>query len=148
MKTYLKIPFERAPEDPVWLSKAHAGRKLDPIEVEEFMEHKYQTDYQKLVNDKNFDGVPGYGSVSKAITQYHYFKAKCLLSSLDCGSRYNKKAFAGPYDECGAHDVFGIWKKNVNEKRAKNYVSYLMEHYDFPIYHDPPGLLHHINIFY
>lgn len=34
MKTYLRIPYERAPEDPSWLMKAHAGRKLDPIEAE------------------------------------------------------------------------------------------------------------------
>jgi hypothetical protein len=45
MKTYLKIPYERAPEDPVWLTKAHAGRKLDPIEVEEFMLHKHTLEH-------------------------------------------------------------------------------------------------------
>lgn len=36
MMTFLRIPFERAPEDPSWLTKKKAGRKLDPIEAEEY----------------------------------------------------------------------------------------------------------------
>ena len=94
------------------------------------------------------EGIPGYGKVNLAIRQYHYFKKNCLLSFLDCGIRYNKKAFEGPYGECGSVDVFGIWKKNVDERRAKPYVKRLMEHYDFPIFHSPAGLEHHLNTFY
>ena len=124
MKTYLRIPYQRAPEDPSWLSKAHAGRKLDPIELEEYLHFKYEKEHRKLLDDQQFDGIPGYGSIARAITQYHYFKKDCLLSSLDCGIRYNKKAFEGPYGECGSVDVFGIWKKNVDEKRAKRYVQF------------------------
>jgi hypothetical protein len=36
MKTVLLIPFEPAPADPTWLVKAQAGKKLDPLEVEQF----------------------------------------------------------------------------------------------------------------
>jgi hypothetical protein len=62
--------------------------------------------------------------------------------------RYNRRAFEGPYDECGKVDVFEIWKNNVKEKRARSYVSKLMEHYDFPIYHSPPGMEKDLNTFY
>jgi hypothetical protein len=50
------------------------------------------------------------------------YKKDCLLSFIDCGTRYNKLAFEGPYGECGAVDVFGIWKDNVDEKRSINYI--------------------------
>jgi len=36
MKTIVLIPFEPAPEDPIWLRKKHAGKKLDPLEAEEY----------------------------------------------------------------------------------------------------------------
>lgn len=42
MKTIWKIPFKRAIPDPEWLMKAHSGRKMDPIEIEEFYRHKYE----------------------------------------------------------------------------------------------------------
>lgn len=148
MRTVMRIPWKRAPDDPSWLTKAHAGKKLDAIEVEQWYRHKYNREHEALLKDKLFDGVPGSGKINKVITQYHVYKKNCLLSFLDCGLQYNKKAFEGPYGECGAVDVFGIWKKNVEEKRAKIYVRKLMEHYDFPIYHSPPGLETHLNTFY
>jgi hypothetical protein len=39
MKTIWRIPYERAPVDPSWLVKAHAGRKLDNLESEEWYRH-------------------------------------------------------------------------------------------------------------
>lgn len=42
MKTFLKIPFERAPEDPSWLVKKKAGRKLNPLEAEEYYKFKFK----------------------------------------------------------------------------------------------------------
>ena len=38
-KTYLRIPFKRAPEDPEWMLKVKSGRKLNPIEVEQYYKH-------------------------------------------------------------------------------------------------------------
>ena len=49
MKTYLKIPYQRAPEDPSWLQKAHSGRKMDPIELEEYLLYKFDLDHKKLL---------------------------------------------------------------------------------------------------
>ena len=68
------------------------------------------------------DGIPGFGTITKIIRQYHMFKKDCLLSFIDCGTRYNKHAFEGPYGECGSVDVFGIWKEHVDEKRSNNYI--------------------------
>jgi len=45
MKTIWKIPFKRAIPDPEWLMKAHSGRKMDPLEVEEFYRHKYEQSF-------------------------------------------------------------------------------------------------------
>jgi hypothetical protein len=33
MKTFMRIPYSRAPEDPSWMSKVRAGRKMNPIEA-------------------------------------------------------------------------------------------------------------------
>ena len=38
----MRIPFQRAPEAPSWMSKKKAGRKLDPIEAEEYFKYKYE----------------------------------------------------------------------------------------------------------
>jgi len=45
MKTIWKIPYKRAPVDPEWLMKFHSGRKMDPIEIEEYYRHKYEENY-------------------------------------------------------------------------------------------------------
>jgi hypothetical protein len=45
MKTFMKIPFERAKEDPSWLTKKHAGLKLDPIEIEEYYRYKFEKNH-------------------------------------------------------------------------------------------------------
>ena len=42
MKTVMKIAFERAPEAPSWMSKKKAGRKLNPMEAEEYFKDKYE----------------------------------------------------------------------------------------------------------
>lgn len=41
----MRIPFERAPEAPTWMSKKKAGRRLDPVEAEEYYLDKYQKEY-------------------------------------------------------------------------------------------------------
>ena len=45
MKTKLKIPFEPAPLDPSWLLKAHSGRRMDAIEVEQYMAYAYELEH-------------------------------------------------------------------------------------------------------
>ena len=63
-----------------------------------------------------------------------------MMSFFNCGIGYNKFSFQEPQRECGAVDVFGIWKDNVNEIKARNYVNYLRDHYDFPIFNSPSGM--------
>ena len=45
MKTYLLIPFEPAPEDPSWMYKARSGRKMNPLEAEEYMKSKHDSEH-------------------------------------------------------------------------------------------------------
>ena len=51
MKTVMRIPWKRAPEDPSWLTKAHAGRKMDAIEVEEWYRHLHNRNHEALLKD-------------------------------------------------------------------------------------------------
>ena len=44
MKTILLIPVVPAKEDPSWMIKKHAGKKLDPIEAEEYYNYLYEED--------------------------------------------------------------------------------------------------------
>jgi hypothetical protein len=40
---------------------------MDPIELEEYLLYKFDLDHKKLLQDKQYDGIPGYGSIAKAI---------------------------------------------------------------------------------
>jgi hypothetical protein len=90
MKTIWRIPYQRAPVDPSWLLKKKAGRKLDPIEVEEYFRYKFEQSYKAFLRETGFRGVPSDAAISKAIQEYHYFKKDCLTSFLYCGIAYNK----------------------------------------------------------
>jgi hypothetical protein len=102
-----------------------------------------------MKKETNFEGVPSHAQLIEIIRTYHVFKKSCLMSFYDCqGNRHNKYAFAGPYDECGRIDVFAIWKKKVNEKKSKEFVDLMMDHYELPV-HDPiKGMETGINKFY
>lgn len=125
-----------------------AGRKLDPVEVEEYYRWKFERSHKQLLNDASYEGVPSFAALTQTIREYHYFKKDCLTSFLYCGIAYNKQAFTGADGECGKTDHFGIWKKNINEKKAKNYIKKLMEHYEFPLFHTPRGMDYDLNTFY
>ena len=58
MKTIMKIPFQRAPVGPSWLTKKKAGRKLNPIEANQWLKAKFEEEHQKLLNESKFEGVP------------------------------------------------------------------------------------------
>jgi hypothetical protein len=84
MKTYLRIPFERAIEDPSWMSKKKAGRKLSPIEAEEFFQAKYEKEFLALEKETSYQGIPSHAQLIQIIRSYHVFKKSCLMSFYDC----------------------------------------------------------------
>ena len=96
MKTVLKIPHKPAPADPEWLLKAHSGRKMDPIEIEQYLVYKFDLDHKKLLQDRQMEGIPGFGSIGSVIRNYHYLKKDCMHSFRSCGSRYNRAAYFTP----------------------------------------------------
>ena len=51
MRAVVRIAGKRAPEDPSWLTKAHAGRKMDAIEVEEWYRHLHNRNHEALLKD-------------------------------------------------------------------------------------------------
>ena len=84
MFTVMKIPTQRAPEDPSWVVKKKSGRRLDPVEYEEYFKNKYDEEFTKLINEKSFEGVPSHAQLISSIRTYHVFKKKCLVSFFDC----------------------------------------------------------------
>lgn len=38
----MKIPFMKAEPDPSWVVKKKLGKKLNPIEVDQYYQHKYE----------------------------------------------------------------------------------------------------------
>jgi len=38
----MKIPFEKPPEDPSWMIKKRSGKKLNPLEAEEYFKYKFE----------------------------------------------------------------------------------------------------------
>jgi hypothetical protein len=60
MKTFMRIATERAPEDPTWMVKKKAGKKLNPIEADEYFAYKFEQDHNRLITEKNFEGVPSH----------------------------------------------------------------------------------------
>jgi hypothetical protein len=51
MRTLVKIPQEKAPEDPEWLLKKHERKRLNPLEAEEYYKYLYERDHQRLLVD-------------------------------------------------------------------------------------------------
>lgn len=58
MMTILRIPFARAPEDPTWMSKVRAGKKLNPIEANMYYKSIFEEETKGLHKITSFDGVP------------------------------------------------------------------------------------------
>ena len=49
MKTIVKIPFEKAPADPEWLIKKHAGHKLNALEMEQYRRYAFDEEHRHLL---------------------------------------------------------------------------------------------------
>lgn len=67
MKTFMRIPYQRAPEDPSWLLKKKAGRKLDPIEVEEYYRYQFDQSHKAMLREKSYRGIPDQSTITKTI---------------------------------------------------------------------------------
>jgi hypothetical protein len=78
MFTEVLIPMEPAPADPTWMIKRHSGKKLDPLELEEYYEYIFQKDHQALITDRNWRGMPSFNTLGDIIQKYHYIKKHCL----------------------------------------------------------------------
>ena len=49
MKTIWLIPYKRAPADPEFLMKSKSGRKMDPIEIEEYYHYLFERNHDKFI---------------------------------------------------------------------------------------------------
>ena len=81
------------------------------------------------------------------MNEYHNLKKICLNTYWDCQGRYNYKALAMVDSHCGK-DVFLIWKKHVDERKADRLIHKFRDYYEVPL-HDPPyNMEKEINEFY
>ena len=72
------------------MEKKRAGKKLDPIEIEEYYRHLYQVEHDNFTRDQSYAGVPGHDGIISSIRKYHVFKKSCMASFFDCqGNRHN-----------------------------------------------------------
>lgn len=75
------IPFEPAPQDPDWMIKVKAGKRLTPAETELYLEYSYNKELEEL-KAKALQ-VPGKETFAKIMFEYSRRKSQCL-SSFDC----------------------------------------------------------------
>lgn len=127
MKTIVLIPTHPAPVDPTWLTKRHAGRKLNALEAQEYYKDVFDRELEWLKVQGNWNGIPGRGQLGKVILMYHDQKNAHIQSHRSCSMSYNKAIFSGAADECGSIDMFRIWNENISEKNAKLIVEKLID---------------------
>lgn len=48
MKTIVKIPFERAPEDPSWIIKRKSGKVLTSDESQEYYKFEFEKELKEM----------------------------------------------------------------------------------------------------
>lgn len=71
MFTEVLIPIQPAPKDPKWMIKKHAGKKLDPLEIEEYLKFKHDNENKYLVSGAHsFAGIPSSATIGKIVIAY------------------------------------------------------------------------------
>eukprot|EP00347_Sterkiella_histriomuscorum_P004491 403360262 len=133
MRTLVLIPYEPAPQDPDWLVKKHANKKLDPLETEQYYKFIQDQELKQFWTGKQWGDIPSYTTLQNIMQKYHNLKLFCMTSFQAC-SGYNPAVFLGPEDECGQMDPFRFWKEYVDERKLKPAIDKLMDHYELPMF--------------
>jgi hypothetical protein len=105
MRTIVLIPFEPAPQDPVWMKKKHAGRKLTAEEFQMFAQYQFEKELQGL-KKKQLE-IPGKSTFIRIMDDYHIRKTQCLISHSCAGRNYS--VYDGVFDRCGKMNPFEVW---------------------------------------
>eukprot|EP00347_Sterkiella_histriomuscorum_P004744 403359274 len=144
MRTLVNIPYEAAPQDPVWMTKRQAGKKLNSQEMRQYMEYQYEKSLKDLQN-KNLM-VPSRATFVKVVDETHSKKHDCLISHSCAGKNYT--VYDGVFDRCGKMSPFVVWDKYVTSKKYSPDLNHFMEHYNIPAYCCPEKASMTMNAFF
>ena len=56
-----RVPYDdRDYKEMLWHIKMKEGKKLNPVEIEEWLRHEYREEWEKLKAEKTFRGIPNF----------------------------------------------------------------------------------------
>ena len=93
MTTEIKIPVTPAPQDPDWLLRKLAGKRLTSQEKELYYAWKHDLELERL--KKRID-APGMGSMLKVLEETNTWKTRCTTTQGCMG--WNKDIYDGVSD--------------------------------------------------
>mgnify|MGYP001004123929 CR=1 FL=1 len=117
MKTYPRIPFERA---------IKLRPRASPIEAERF----FLLSFEQTLDEWIRTGIkaPSQDDLSGAITDTTLKKLDCIPSALKCRGM-NPKVYNGEFENCGKVQPFYLWKRHVDEKDYEEELAIFMDQY-------------------
>ena len=112
MKTELRIPTELPPDDPDWILKKKAGKKLDSQQLEEYLKWQHEVNLSNM--KQNIQAV-NIGLLWPIFLMNHEKKLTCNYPQ-NCGG-WNKEAFDG-FDSCANLHPFWAWNEKIDERKC------------------------------
>ncbi|CDW75006.1 UNKNOWN [Stylonychia lemnae] len=143
-KTFVSIPYEPAPPDPIWMQKKQAGKRLNIQEKKEMMEYEFNKSHNEL--QKRNLKVPSRATFVQVMDEYHTLKTQCLISHSCAGKNY--PVYDGIFDRCGKMNPFIQWEKYVSDKKSSDDVTQFMLHYNIQPFQAPQKAQTTLNAFF
>lgn len=93
--------MKESESDPVWMKKKRKGKRLNPVEMEEYFYWRHERNhFVKYVDPRPgaHINMPSYQKLADVMNKYHLWKKKCLTSVSMCsGNMYNPEAMGGNF---------------------------------------------------
>lgn len=115
MKTYPRIPFERA---------IKLRPRASPIEAERYFTLIFEQDLDDWL--KRGAKAPTQDQLDGVLTDASLKKLDCVTTSGRC-TGMNKKVYNGEFDQCGKLAPFYIWKRYIDETDFDDDVKLFMD---------------------
>ena len=117
MKTYPRIPFERA---------IKLRPRASPIEVERYFTLLFEQDLDDWI--KSGIKAPEIDDINGALNETSLKKLDCVDSFSRC-SGWNKNVYSGKFDSCGYLAPFYLWKRYIDESEYEEGLNIFMDQY-------------------
>ena len=136
MKTYPRIPFERA---------IKLRPRASPIEAERYFTLIFEQDLDDWL--KRPVSAPSQDQLDGVLTDASLKKIDCVTTSAKCQGM-NRKVYSGDFDQCGKLAPFYIWKRYIDETEFDEDVKLFMDQYKIDPFVTPIGSEESINRFF